>query len=217
MGMKLRDILSEIASDLKAKNYDDRISFRYIYSKFRSKLDYFLRLESKSREFLRDYTLWKKIDCFELEEVSPNYCHLGDVCKTVMKSKKKIPSLADTAYGKLIKVFSVDSSKEYTFIKNMDYKDYINRKFTVNKNVFWVNDNHIIIPDSIIDTITIYVIPKDESEISDDPCASPLDNTLNYPDYLISLSKQETIKELLGGYLRVVEDERGNDNTNVKN
>lgn len=222
MAQKLRDILSELASDLRAENYDDNISFRYLNSKFKSKLDYFLRLESKSREFLRDYTLWKKIKCEEIEEISPSSCGMIDTCRTLKRTVNEIPEIVTTTYGKLIKVFSLDESKEYTFIKSSQYKDYINRPYLKSSNVFWLDDNKVVIPNTNIDYILIYIVPKDESEVDKlngtlKPCEGPLEGELSYPDYLITLAKQEALKELLGGYQRVVEDERADDNSNNKN
>jgi hypothetical protein len=44
-----------------------------------------------------------------------------------------------------------------------------------------------------------------------------LDSEINYPDYLITLAKQETLKEISSVYKRVVEDEKGDNNSNIKN
>ncbi len=222
MEITLRDVLSELATDLRARNYDDRISYRYLNSKFKSKLDYFLRLESKSREFLKDYTLWKKIENFELEDYSPSACGLVDECKMLKRSVKELPEILSTSYGKLIKVFSGDDLKDYTFIKSVDYKDYINRPFIVNDRLFWISENRLIIPNINADFVSVYLIPKDDSEIDKlnnklSPCSSSLDGTLSYPDYIITLAKQETLKEVMGGYVRMIEDEKGDDNSNSKN
>lgn len=222
MNKKLREVLSELATDLKARNYDDKISYRYLNSKFRSKLDYFLRLESKSREFLRDYTLWKKIKFEELEDISDSAHGVYTRCTSLKRSINELPELVNTAYGKLIKVIGLDNSTEYTFIKSIDYKDYMNRPYIKHKHVFWVDDNKIVIPNTNLEAISIYLIPKDESEVDKlnkdlPPCSSSLDGKLPYPDYLITLAKQETLRELLGSYARVVEDEKGDDNSNIKN
>lgn len=222
MSQKLRDVLSELATDLRANNYDDAPSFRYLNSKFKSKLKYFLRLESKSREFLRDHTFWKKIDCMDLEEIPSSTCGMIDSCKSLKATIDEIPELIPTFYGKLIKVFSLDDSREFTFIKSIDYKDYINRPYMKHKDVYWIHNNKIVIPNTTIDHITVYLLPEDESEVDKlnndlNPCQFALDSVLTYPDYLITLAKQETLRELLGSYARIAEDERPDDNSNIKN
>lgn len=222
MDKKLRTILSELATDVKALSLDDHISFRYLHSKFSSKLDYFLRLEAKSREIFKDFTLWKSIDCIELVEVATNPCGFIDACKTVKRSSIKIPEAYNTNWGQLIKVLTIDGSVEFKPIKSSDLKDYLNREYGGIPNVYWMENQRIYIPNTTLDSVKALIIPKNSIEVDkmnceENPCASILDGIINYPEYLITLAKQEVLKEISGVYVRMVEDEKGDDNTNRKN
>lgn len=221
MAKKLREILSELATDIKSLNIDDRISFRYLHSKFNSKIEYFLRLEARSREILKDASIWKTIEYQELIDVSLNGSGFIDYCNTLKRSKNKIPEAYNTSYGQLIKVFSVDGRSEFTLLKSIDYPDYINREFVPTKGVCWLENKYLFIPNTEIEYVKIVLIPKDSSEVDNlnncDECSLVLDGEVGYPDYLITLAKQEVLKEIANIYKRVVEDEKGDNNSNVKN
>lgn len=222
MAKTLRQVLSELVTDIKAVNLDDRVSFRYLDSKFKSKVEYFLRLEAKSREILKDFSIWKPINCIDLIDVASNACNVTDICFTLKRSKDKIPEAYNTNYGQLIKVLTIDGINEFKPIKSNEYGDYINREYIRNKYVYWMEDQYIYIPNTTIETIKSLIIPKNPIEVDKlnceaSACASPLDAVLSYPDYLITLAKKEVLNELLGAYKRVIEDEKGDDNTNVKN
>lgn len=222
MAQKLITILSELASDTKAFNLDDRISFRYLYHKFNSKIQYFLRLEAKSREILKDYTLWKKIDCLELIDVASNSCGFIDGCNTLKRSKEKIPEAFNTNYGPIIKLLTIGvNGEELKLINSSAYSSYITREYN-NKLPYWIENNYIYIPNTNIQILKVLIMPKNPIEVDilngeATKCSKIFDSIVNYPDYLITLAKQEVIKELLNGYKRVIEDEKGDDNTNRKN
>lgn len=221
MAQTLRTIVSELASDVKSFNLDDRISFRYLANKFKDKIAYFLRIESKTREIFKDYSVWVTINCVELEEVASNCCGFIDKCSTLKRTKIKIPKSYSTIYGPIIKIFTVDRSKEFKFIYSGQYKDYITRQYNTHKEVFWIEDNYIFVPNSSIDKIIVMLLPDNPIEVEilngcKDDCLSPLDGIITYPDYLITLAKQEALKEISGIYKREIEDEKGDDNTNRK-
>lgn len=158
----------------------------------------------------------------ELADINPASCGIDlNLCKNLKKSIIEIPESYSTSYGPLVKVFTIDNLVEFTFIKSIDFKDYFIRKFKTNKKVFWLENKHIFVPDTEIEKIKVYIIPKDPSEVDKingdkDICASPLDSELSYPDYLIKIAKQEVLKELLAGYKQIKQDERTDDNTNKK-
>jgi len=222
MAKKLRDIVSEIATDLKASlNLDDRITYRFLAEKFRSKIAYFLRQDAKSRELLKDFTIWKAINCVCLEDIAASTCGYIDEFNTLKRSVIQIPEAYNTNYGQLVKVFTVDGFREFTMIKSIDYADYINRQYTKPKNVFWIENKYIFVPNIDIETVKVLIIAKEPIEVDKlnctvDKCTSPLDGEINYPDYLITLAKKEVMVELIGGYKKIIEDEKGDDNSNRK-
>lgn len=221
MAQKLKTILSELATDIKSINADDKTSFRYLHSKFNSKIEYFLRLEARSREILKDKSVWKTIDCQELIDVNANTCGFIDYCKTLKRTKDKIPEAYNTNYGQLVKVLTLDGRSEFTMIKSNEYSDYTNREFKSNKAVFWLEDKYVYVPDTEIQFIKIMLLPKNSSEVEKlncpDECNLVLESEVSYPDYLITLAKQEVLKEISNVYKRTIEDEKADNNTNIKN
>lgn len=224
MSQTLRDIISEIATDAKALTLDDKISFRYLLSKFLGKLEYFLRLEARSREFSKTQNLWKPVgDHVKFIDVPVGSCSFIDRCNNLKRSEIKIPEALNTNYGLLIKVLTVDRRYEYKFISSETFRDYATREYGSNLvRACYLENGYIYIPNTTVEKLLVLIIPKDLCSIDKlngviGDCATPLDCIVTYPDYLVTLAKQEVLKELFGGYKHEVQDEKSNDNSNIKN
>lgn len=217
---KLKQIISDLATDLKAIHLDDRLSNRFLISKFRDKVQNFLRQDARSRELLKDNTVWKSITCIALEDVDPIGCGCGPKCNILKRTTVKIPEAYNTNYGQLIKVLLVDFTKEFSPIQRNAYADYANREYSKVIRVYWVENGYIYIPNLDIDNITVLILAKDPLQVDKlnglvSECTSPLEADINYPDYLITLAKKEVLTEL-AGEKPIVSDEKGDDNTNRK-
>lgn len=215
----LREICSDLSNDINAINLDDRKSFRYLANKFRDQISYFLRLEARSREILKEMGLWQPLECIDLEDAPASCCLQYDCATSLKRSVKQIPEAYATNYGLLIKVFLADG-REVKLINSFDYRDYINREYKTTKLVYWIEDKYIFIPDTTVEVVKGSLLPKDPIDVEKfnctaDQCASPLDGKITYSDYLITLAKQEVFKQLAGGK-GIPEDEKGDDNTNKK-
>lgn len=220
MAQTLRQVLSDLNSDVKALNIDDRLSLRFLASKFRDKIGVFIRQDAKNRELLKESNIWKPIDCVELTDVSAIDCCNVDDGQTVKKSKIKIPEAYSTTYGNLIKVFTLDLQTEYIQIKSFQAKEQTTREYGSGK-YFWIENQHLFIPDSNLKAVKVLIIAKNPLEVDIingkcDKCTSPLDAELNYPPYLITVAKSEVLKELSGITTRVIPDEKPNENENQK-
>lgn len=222
MAQTLRDIVSDLATDARSKNLDDKISFRYLANKFRDKFSIFLRQEARSREIFKHTGIWRPINCIELQDVATTTCGNIGNCYALKRSIKQIPDVYSTNYGILLKILTIDGLKEFHQLSQaFDYNDYVTREYGISKEAYWIENKYIYIPNTTVEVVKGLVIPKDP--IATDKlngscsiCTSPLDAELNYPEYLITLAKQEVMRDIDGGYKRVVEDERPNDNTNSK-
>jgi hypothetical protein len=223
-----RQIISDIVNDLRALNLDDRVSKKYILSKLRSYASLFIKRDADTRRLLNIAEIWTNIPCVELCEVPLVDCCNIDIpnCKSVMRSRKKIPELLQTLYKELIQVFNPIYSKEFIATTPQQYKNIINRAYVDPRlKYYWLSNGYLIVPDAMISTITIrgvFLNPHealqlnscDTDEVSD--CVSILDQPFTCPDYLISVVKQETLKDLFNFYKRVTVDEEPNLNTNEK-
>jgi hypothetical protein len=136
-------------------------------------------------------------------------------CTKVMKSKKKIPETYETFYKELLEVHNSTYAKEFRQITPKEYKNIRLREFQDKRiKYFWLSNGYLIIPDSFVQTITLrgaFVNPAEA-----DKCVSLLDQPFVCPDYLVTVVKQETLKDLYNFYKRVVTDESPNLNNNQK-
>lgn len=222
MSKTLRDIVSELATDNKAVNGDDQISFRFLAQKFTSKLEYFIRLEARSREFAKTQDLWRPVNKVELVDVPVASCRFIDHCNNLKRSLNPIPEAISTNYGLLLKVLTIDGRTEFKSINSESYKDYVLREFGTADKAYYLENKYLYIPNTTIEFVKLLIIPKNICSVDKEngvisKCASALDCYVNYPDYLITLAKQECLKEISGIYKRTIEDEKADDNTNIKN
>lgn len=220
----LRKIISEIIDDLKGINLDDRISYRFIANKFFGKIEYFLRLEAKSREFAKSQNLWQSINCIELKDVDLTSCNFIDECSILKRSVDTIPEAFATNYGLLLKILTIDGKQTFKLVANSsELKDYKNRRWgTKDLKVVYLENNYLFVPDLDIDNVKVLLIPKNPYDVDKangllTDCSSPLDAQISYPPYLVTLAKKEVLQELAGVYKHIVEDEKGDDDTNQKN
>lgn len=222
--MTLRDIASELITDIKGITLDDNTSYRYVISKFESKMKYFIRLEFRSREFAKMQNLWQPIHRIQLQKVEANPCGYIDSCKILMRSENKLPESISTNYGLLLKILTIDGRDTFTILNNSsEYKDYISRRWGKVSKIAYVEDDYLYVVDQEIDAVKALIVTMKQYDLdkcnskSTTKCTFPLDVKVVYPEYLITLAKKEVLNEISGVYKRMVEDEKGDDNTNIKN
>lgn len=209
-----RQVCSDIINDLKSYDLDDHISYRFIKNKLIDKANYFLKQDSKSREVIKFSNVWKPLDCIKLEEMPISTCDF-DSCDKVMKSIEPIPSTYQLYTGDALKLLNINYTKEYNLIQPYLYRDIKNRQFKSKNGYFWIIDNYIYIPDSDVEFIIPYGMFR-EDVIAINNCLKPLDSLFSFPDYIISLAKQEVIKELITVNKQLIIDEKPDLNTNSK-
>lgn len=215
-----RQVASDIIDNCRSNNLDDRLSYRFVISSFNSEISYFLRLEAKSREFLKLQNLWKSIKCIELISANANDCHVIDNCKTLLRSKYKIPEAFGTSYGLLIKIFTIAGDKIQLIADSGDYNSYASRRWKQVSEVAYIEDGYLYLVNSTLENVKILLVPINPYDVEKangtDNCKFALDFDIPYPEYLITLAKRQVTQSIAGITKRVVEDEKGDDNTNQK-
>lgn len=211
------DILSELATDVRAHSIDDYISYRYLQKKFISKMEYLLRLESKSSEIYNNVSDWESINCLEFIDVPTNSCGVFDGCNQLKRSVDKVTDIFDTSTGKSILVFDIAGRVKFDVISLIDFGEFTKRRYyPKNKIIFWLHDDYLWTPNDI-EAVKVFLIRRTGTNSdSTGKCNLALQNTINYPSYLVTLAKTEVLKEISGVYKRIVEDEKGDNNTNIK-
>jgi hypothetical protein len=216
-----REVISDIVSELKAVNLDDRYSYRFLCNKLQDAANQFLKIDSEYRKIFKNNSFFYKIDCFPLTEIPliDCGCDLNYIGK-VMKSCKPLPVTFESTYGNIVKILTLDFSKEFTKIEPFTYKDFKNRKYGP-KNFYWIIDNYVYIPDSEIEDVYVLGAFKYKNDVDvlngvSNECFSFLDSPFNFPDYMVSLIKNETIKTLVAANKQIIEDVKPNLNQNDK-
>lgn len=196
-----RKFCSDVIGILNASNIDERVSFRLILGIGRDIASTLIKQDSDNRRIFGETTLWKPIPCLELEDVDLVQCNFDVSCKTLKRSKIKLPDLYATIYGNIIKVTNVDGSGNYTEILFDQLQDNQNRKYKdPNIHYFWIIENYLYISDIEYDAIRVTGFFKDDSAVLKancvSTCISPLEFEFNCPQYLIGVIKQKTADEL---------------------
>lgn len=211
-----RSICSDIQSELKANNIDDRFSFRFLSSRIKDKIKNFVKQDADNRRFSKLSELWRPFPPIQMIEVlNIDYPIVTPNCKTLMKSKKKLPKTYSSNYGKLLRIFNISGEREYTLISKIDYVDIQNREYRDKRIKYaWIEDDYLFIPDSQVEVVK--ALGFNEETIECDKCAKPLDTELSIPPYLLDIVKKDIVNELMGSTKRVVVDERPDENSNIK-
>lgn len=223
-----RQIISDIVNDLRALDLDDRVSKKYILSKLRNYAALFIKRDADTRRLLNIAEIWTDVPCVELCEMPLVDCCNIDIpnCKTVMRSRYKIPEVLQTLYKELLQVFNPIYTKEFIATTPQQYKNIITREF-VDKRLkyYWLSNGYLVVPDAMVSTVTVrgvFLNPAEALKLNscntdeDSACVSLLDQPFTCPDYLVTVVKQEALKDLYNFYKRNVVDEEPNLNTNEK-
>lgn len=206
MSQSIRQACSDILNELNAHNLDDRLSFRLIKNLLFDKAAVFVKQDSVYRTLFKLNELWKTVDCVEFEDGSLSDCYQTG-CDRIRISTIKLPDTYQTNYGYAIKVFNVNYSKEFLLIQPQLYRDIKNRPFPTNNGYFWIQNGYIIIPDSDIEVAVVLGMFKEDAVLNDCECPKPLDSNFSFPDYIVTIAKQEVLKELLGGNKQISKDD----------
>lgn len=217
-----RQLISDIISELRSMNIDDRISYRFILSRLKDKTRLFVKQDLDSRRLFKITSIWKPINCIDLCPVSAIECGC-DIpnCEVVMKSKIKIPKTFDTTYGTLLKILTIDKKSEYKQTTPIEYIDLMKRPFASKKfKYFWIEDEYIVIPNSKVENVYGIGLFENPHEIDNingvSDCIKPLDSLFPCPGHLLDIVKKETIIELAKILKGIPEDEKPNQNSNIK-
>lgn len=207
-----KTIVSKIQGSLNTLTKDTFIPRRLILSYFKTNVEFFISQKLNDKSLFRETNLYKWISCITLIEDDIIKCGKLEFqrCKSLMKSKKKLPELLWSRYGSSIMlVTNLDHSKEYKLISQVDYINLLKRpnadKF-LGKFAILYPDNYLYIPDSNIKKIDILIFTIDEkandlSECDDckdcNKCDSYWDFEIDIPDKILKPIIKETINDII--------------------
>lgn len=221
-----REIISRIENSLNSLTKDTFIPRRYILSVFKSKAEFFMAQKLFDKTLFRETSLFKWVNCVQMVEEDVIKCGKLEFkrCKSLMKSKKKLPKVLWSKYGSsVILVTTIDGEKEYKLISQVDYMNLLKRpnsekfigKFAI------IVDDYLYLPDSEIKMVNILIYTLDEKadDLSDckecDDCESYWDKEVLISDKIREVVIQETLKEV-SMRLQIPKDENPQGDSNIK-
>ena len=221
-----REIVSRIENSLNSLTKDTFIPRRYILSVFKSKAEFFMAQKLFDKTLFRETSLFKWVNCVQMVEEDVIKCGKLEFkrCKSLMKSKKKLPKVLWSKYGSsVILVTTIDGEKEYKLISQVDYMNLLKRpnseKFTGKFAI--IIDDYLYLPDSEIKMVNILIYTLDEKadDLSDckecDDCESYWDKEVLISDKIREVVIQETLKEV-SMKLQIPKDENPQGDSNIK-
>jgi len=215
------DIVSRVSNTFNINDKDSRVPKRYILHVARSKAEFLISQKLGEGSLHREDNIYTNIECFELIELPPIKCDIIEFrkCRTVMRSKHKLPKLIDSRLGNSIKeVTSLDDEREFKSITPSQFRINKDREGKTDQIYFYVKDGFLYILDAPIKRVNIYAITLEQENIKDcngECCKSLWEYDFKCPDKLIETVISETIKEIS---IRkgIPVDEKPNLNTNEK-
>jgi hypothetical protein len=222
------EVISDVRNDLRAVTLDTYIPAKYLHHKLLDTAKLFMKREGDNMKLQLYPSIWVTIDSFPMEEVSLIGC--TDIaipkCETVMRSKYQLPAIYTTRFGYLLNIHSVDYSYKasYTQTTPRDYANMRTRRYQdPNKRYFWIYNGYLIIPNSLVQTVTLRAVFCDKQEglkleaCGEQTCIMKLDQEFTVPPHLLDDVKNATVQKILASRQRLAPDEYPNLNENKKN
>jgi hypothetical protein len=220
------EIVSRVRNGLNSISKDDRISRRYILHVAKQKATFLISQKLNDRSLFREDNLYKTVDCFEMEPVDVVRCEILEFrrCKSIMKSKCKLPKLIYSRYGGSLKeVITADGEKEFKPITPSQYRRDKNRVEGSDYIYYYVKDGYLYLLDTEIELVSLYLISMELDSVEDgcccndnsEECKSLWDYEFNVPDKLEEAIVGEAIKEVAMSK-QIPRDENPNSNNNEK-
>ena len=220
------EVLSDVRNDLRAVSIDAYIPAKYLHHKLLDNAKLFVKRDGDNMKFQLYPTIWVTIDDFEMEEMP--LVQGSDVtlpnCNTVMVSKFKLPDIYTTRFGYLIDIetHDINTFVDWTQLTPREYKLTKTRRYQdPKKRYFWIYNNHLVIPDSLIRSVTLRAVFTDKAQglrlkYGPDACVKTLEQEFTVPGHLLDDVKNATVQKILTTRSRVAPNEYPNLNENKK-
>lgn len=198
-------VVSRVINGIKALGKDDRVSRRYILNIAKQKAEYYISTKLADRSLYKEDNLYTTIECFELEKIDIIKCDIVEfrTCKSIMKSKKKIPGLVYSKYGNSLKeVTSIDDSRDFIATTPRQHRRDKDRQGSDESIRFYVKDGYLYLLDTEVEVVNLYLLTQDTEKIeeicscSQEECKSLWDYEFVCPSKMTKVVIEETIQEI---------------------
>ena len=196
------EIVSRVINGLNSVNKDSRISKRYILHTARKKAEFLIAQKLKDKTLYREDNIYTQISCFEMQKEDLVKCDIIEFrrCKSLMRSKEKLPKLIYSSYGSSLKeVTALDDETEFKPTTPSQYRRDKQRGFS-DYSYYYVKDGYLYLIDSEVLRVNLYILTLETDCINscdeDNSCQSLWDFDFKVPDKLLETVIAETIREV---------------------
>lgn len=220
-----KEISDRILTTLRQINKDRFLSKRFVLNIVQEKMKFLLSQKLSDRTLYREANLYTNINCVEFEEIDVVECDIIEfrLCKSIMKSKKKLPEIIYSRYGDSIRLVTnldntikIDKTTPTDVIRNKHRKGYIENPY------YYIRDGYLYLINTqlkrgFVELLTLDTKSAEEMDCGCDKeeCKPALDYEFIGSDKLMEVVLQQTLQELSNSYLQIQPDENPNNNENV--
>lgn len=215
------DTVSRVRNTIKGVREDAFITDRYIYSLILKYAKLFIKRQDTENKIMRFQSLFETLPCVELIEVDKiEACCSGIKSKcTIMRTKDKLPTVLEGAYGPLFRtISSIDGSIQCFKTYPSAYTNMVNTTtFKYNNNAYyWYSDGYIYFPNVIWESARIEGL-WDASinflKCDTDACTIRQDDPTHIPEYLFADIEKSVLGDIM--ILTKMPSETGDDKQNI--
>lgn len=196
--------VSRVRNLVKAVKEDAFLTDRFIYSLIIKYANLFMRKLDNENKIMRIQSLFEKIPCVELVEVSTiDACCMGIKTNcTIMRTKDPLPEPMEGSEGPLIRsVTSLDGSISMTNTNPSTYVYMTGQPtFKYNKaKYYWYLEGHLYFPNVIWEGVRVDGIFTESTKAfhcDADQCALRQNDRLSVPEFIFAEVEQQVLKEL---------------------
>ena len=197
------EFVSRVINGLNSLNKDQRISRRYILHVGINIVRDFLGKRITEGLLLRDLNIVTNIDCLEMIPEDTVKCDIIEFkrCKSLMRSKCKLPELFGSSFGaSIISVTALDDMTEFKPITLKQFRRNLNREDMEGLFEYYVKDNYLYLPNSNVRRVNVELItlfPEDVKNCGEeDDCKEVYETEFIVPSKFIDNVVKATIQEV---------------------
>lgn len=199
------DSISRVRNVVKGVKEDAFLTDRFIYSLVLKYAKMLIRRQDNENKIMRFQSLFEKLPCVELIEIDKiEACCAGIKSNcTIMRTKEKLPTVLEGAYGPLFRtISSIDGSIQMYKTYPSTYTNMANLpSYKYNKNkYYWYLGGYLYFPNIVWESVSVEGL-WDESismyKCDGNVCAKRQDEDTHLPEYLFAEIEQMVAKDLL--------------------
>lgn len=222
-------VVSRLVNELRSLNADEVYNRRTLLQILEDKARFLLAQKLQDRTLYRESQIFSHIKCFELEKVEFTKCKIAEFrnCKTIMRSKKKLPEIIASKFGEgILNVTSIEFGGQ--ILTPMSLRDYASQKLRkyahIPRYTYIVHDGYLYITDNEIYAVDLDILTLRTEQIDEisgcsenkDCCKSYWEYPLVNSDKLAEAVYREALQEAVGTFRNIPVDENPNKDSNIK-